>query len=725
MSDLNEYLYSNNFKKLCYALDISQEDTKQEIYNLIDKTSIALIIYNQIWEKNTTFDKCPVHSNEIWKVIKDYEYYFQIFNPYYKETFDMTVRSIKSGKINSFYLLDKYLKNLLFEFTNDRIEFAKITILILAVKSLINKKRLSDTSKKFLINQLFIEFKDNPLFYDSISDYYEKTSEHLLSFPSIKVRDFPPLTFSKQFLIIEDNYLANFIDDLISKSCDKYNRCDCDYLLVTETHININGSFFQVFACGVKRGGSIVFKERFDDSYYLINRNLILDLLAVEVNRSSKYSYVFNMFDIFDKYGIGYTSKEERSIDYNNFKLRIFSGNEDDEKYVVIDELNKKPYENIKPDENNLVEMISQKEFTPVFYELIDLLKLDLDFAYELQNQVISKNLSENQIIDILNDKIEFKPNDLVKSILPQNKKSNILHAQIVNLLEFREITNEKYIEKLAVYAKDADIINNHIPQYLNQIIGDDMMGEQHMKYYLDVGKFAAPRWLMYPELSLGTIGWRMGYGEAYAMSIPFETEEFERLFPKPLNWLCHMTEDENGARKLDKYSLLARFWIKDGIPRYSKINEEDYIIVNDFITIDQVDGEFRLNAMHFSNIRNYILHAKYDLFSRPHDRHDSTNLNDDFELTESQQELWNHYKYSACLNGAYYKIMEDDELKQTLLDTGDKSLVYISDDEWGSEENLFGFALMELRDEIRRLYKNNDKIDWGYSEYLVHNPRY
>ena len=33
--------------------------------------------------------------------------------------------------------------------------------------------------------------------------------------------------------------------------------------------------------------------------------------------------------------------------------------------------------------------------------------------------------------------------------------------------------------------------------------------------------------------------------------------------------------------------------------------------------------------------------------------------------------------------------------------------------------EDLFGFALMELRDEIRRLYKNNDKIDWEYSKYL------
>ncbi|MBE6499527.1 MAG: NADAR family protein [Methanobrevibacter thaueri] len=244
------------------------------------------------------------------------------------------------------------------------------------------------------------------------------------------------------------------------------------------------------------------------------------------------------------------------------------------------------------------------------------------------------------------------------------------------------------------------------------------------MKSYLDVGKFAAPRWLMYPELSCTTIGWRMGYGESYWRSIPFETEEFDKLFQKPLNWLYYLEEGRNGADKLEKYSFFARFWRMDGIQKYSILGE-DKIVVNDFITLNQVDKEFRLNAMHFSSIRNYILCAKYDLFNKPHDEFDFTNLDDDFELTESQQELWNHYKYSACLNGAYYKIMADDKLKQTLLDTGDKSLVYISDDEWGGDENLFGFALMELRDEIRRLYKNNDRIDWEYSEYLVHNPRY
>jgi len=480
MFDLNEYLLSNNFKKLCYALDISEYDTKQEICNLDDKTniedSIALVIYNQIMKKDFVFDNHPVDSSKIWKVLRDYEYYFHIFDPYCSETFDLTFRSMSSGKINSFYLLDKYLKSLLSNFYPDKVELAKATILILIVGFLINKKRLSNTSKNFLINELFVKFKNNPLCFEDISSFYEKTLEHMLTFSSIKVKDFDSRALFDVFLIIEDNYLANFIDELIAKSCDKYNRSDCDYLLVDETFLN-NERVFQVFACGLKHDGGIVFKKRFDDSKFIINANLVQDLLAVEVDDKSKYAYTLKMFD---KYGKYCESSEEQIIDYDNFKLKIFACLKEDKKYYYIDELNKKSYERIKLDENNLVDMISRKDFTSVYEDLIDLLNLDLDFAYNLQNQVISENLNENQIIDILNDKIEFKPNDWVKKILPQNKKSNIIHAQIVNLLDFREVTNEKYIEKMAIYAKDVNIINNHIPQYLNQIIGDDLRGNHH-----------------------------------------------------------------------------------------------------------------------------------------------------------------------------------------------------------------------------------------------------
>ena len=553
------------------------------------------------------------------------------------------------------------------------------------------------------------KFKNNPLDYEEILKHYYNQIETILSTPSIKVRDFILRDLLDVYLIIEDNFLANFIDELIAQNSDEYNLCNCNYLVADETFLN-HERVFQIFACGLKDNDKIVFKSRFDDVKFYINAKLVCDLPAIEVSEKSRYDYLLKSFK---KHSRCYSFSDETVETYDDFKLKTFICPKDNKKNYYIDVLDKKEYPKVKLDKNDLVNQISHKKITPVFHELIDLLNLDIDFAYNLQNQVISKNLSEDQIMDILNKKLGFEDND----------KLNILNAQIDNLIEFREITDEKYIQKLSEYMYDKDIINNHISQYLNQIIGDDLRSEGDRKYYLDVGKYAAPRWLMYPELARGTMGWRMGYGQSYWMNLPYETEEFKELFPQPQNWLAFDDKEYNGAKNLEEYTALAMFWRKDGIPKYSSINEDDYIVVNDFITLTQVDKEFRMNALRFSNIENYILCVKGNLLGRCGVRFDFTNLNGDFELSCDELELWNHFKYSACLNGAYYKIMNDDNLKQVLLSTADKSLVYISDDEWGGDENLFGFALMELRDEIRRLYKNNDKIDWEYSEYLAHKP--
>ena len=40
-------------------------------------------------------------------------------------------------------------------------------------------------------------------------------------------------------------------------------------------------------------------------------------------------------------------------------------------------------------------------------------------------------------------------------------------------------------------------------------------------------GKFPAPRWMVYPEIPLGSMGWRMGDGESYSMnSFIFEIDK-------------------------------------------------------------------------------------------------------------------------------------------------------------------------------------------------------
>ena len=71
---------------------------------------------------------------------------------------------------------------------------------------------------------------------------------------------------------------------------------------------------------------------------------------------------------------------------------------------------------------------------------------------------------------------------------------------------------------------------------------------------------------------------------------------------------------------------------------------------------------------------------------------------------------------------------MEDDYLKNMLLESEDKIILFDNPDEYFGVriedggfmgQNHIGFALMEVRDELRRIYKNSDSIDWFLTEYL------
>jgi ribA/ribD-fused uncharacterized protein len=101
-------------------------------------------------------------------------------------------------------------------------------------------------------------------------------------------------------------------------------------------------------------------------------------------------------------------------------------------------------------------------------------------------------------------------------------------------------------------------------------------------------------------------------------------------------------------------------------------------------------------------------------------------------QVRNFDQDLWDKVKHSIVLNGNYYKFAQNDEMRNFLLSTGDKVLVEASpfDTIWGiglSEndekakdpntwqgQNLLGFALMEVRDDLRKVYQNFDKIDWS-----------
>lgn len=93
---------------------------------------------------------------------------------------------------------------------------------------------------------------------------------------------------------------------------------------------------------------------------------------------------------------------------------------------------------------------------------------------------------------------------------------------------------------------------------------------------------------------------------------------------------------------------------------------------------------------------------------------------------------VWDKAKYSIVLNGSYAKFSQDPDLRAYLLSTGDAVLVEASplDTVWGiglgannerstdparwRGANLLGFALMETRDEIARVWANADLVDWS-----------
>ena len=101
-------------------------------------------------------------------------------------------------------------------------------------------------------------------------------------------------------------------------------------------------------------------------------------------------------------------------------------------------------------------------------------------------------------------------------------------------------------------------------------------------------------------------------------------------------------------------------------------------------------------------------------------------------EVKHFDQTEWDKCKYTIVLTGNFQKFLQNPELKDFLLRTGDKILVEASprDRIWGigmgkanenaenpaawRGRNLLGFALMEVRDELRRVCANEDKIDWN-----------
>lgn len=284
---------------------------------------------------------------------------------------------------------------------------------------------------------------------------------------------------------------------------------------------------------------------------------------------------------------------------------------------------------------------------------------------------------------------------------------------------------------------------------------------------YMEGKKIMPPPWLAYPHIEKASIGWRMGYGEHY--SIRFfdwlnrlsqgEREEYRRLFPEPVTW-SGWWEREDAGDELRRGGLRLPLWRPQGAPKYTRtwlMQEASEDMSRDMCLFwrhhPTEDGklaesclsqwwmqEFCYSVTKYCCMEQFMMEQKAKLFEDEEIRQRIMDSREPREIKELgrkvrgfDQMLWDEAKYSIVLNGNWRKFSQNRDLKEFLLSTGDSVLAEASpyDGIWGIRlaadapdvrnplkwkgDNLLGFALMEVRDELRRVTENEGLCDWSF----------
>ncbi|EKQ57974.1 MULTISPECIES: NADAR family protein [unclassified Clostridium] len=282
------------------------------------------------------------------------------------------------------------------------------------------------------------------------------------------------------------------------------------------------------------------------------------------------------------------------------------------------------------------------------------------------------------------------------------------------------------------------------------------------MKENFNINNPMAPPWLMFPDMRRHSAGWKMGRGERYICEFinwygnltAEEKDAFQGMFPEPKGWLGFYDRDDSE----DIYDSNILLWNRDG--------EIDYNI--DCLKGDYKDGKnleylffsghqpskdgnitesclsqwwksnFRIDSNDYSCMEQYMMAEKARLFNDNEALEKIMKTSNQLIMQEVgrdvknfNEKLWIKRRYAIILNGNYAKFGQNHELRQFLTDTRDKVLVNASayDNIWGigtydfenrenpcawEGANLLGFALMEVREEILRIYNNYDKLDFA-----------
>lgn len=281
-----------------------------------------------------------------------------------------------------------------------------------------------------------------------------------------------------------------------------------------------------------------------------------------------------------------------------------------------------------------------------------------------------------------------------------------------------------------------------------------------------DLKKPLAPLWLRYPSYSRCCLGWRMGGGEDYVTQFGRwfnalsgeEKGEYRRMFPEPKGWLGWY--DDEFLDVTDEFFIID--WEKEGQPKYSLSTlmeqpndntKTEYLLfwghqpscegnLTKTCLSQWWQSSFRVDAEEYFCMEQYMMAQKALLF-KDAEIHAQIMQSKDPKAIKAlgrkvknfHEDVWSQKRYSIVVNGNYAKFIQDPMLKVFLLSTGNKILVEASpyDRIWGiglaqndpqaknphawRGQNLLGFALMEVRDELYRVCKNEKVADMLYDD--------
>lgn len=276
--------------------------------------------------------------------------------------------------------------------------------------------------------------------------------------------------------------------------------------------------------------------------------------------------------------------------------------------------------------------------------------------------------------------------------------------------------------------------------------------------------KIMSPPWLAHPDIERYSIGWRMSHGEDYMNQFstwleslsPEECTEYRTLFPEPVTWRGWWENEETG-QVLEHGDFWVELWQPDGQPKYTRqwlqeeiTNGKKHDLYLFWGHQPSKDGsitqsclsqwwmaDFWSTAHTYCCMEQYMMDAKAELFGDQEIQEKILGCSDPKQIKALgrkvrgfEQAVWDAFKYSIVLNGNWCKFSQNRTLREFLLSTGDSILVEASpyDNVWGIHlsagspeaknplkwrgKNLLGFALMEVRDELRRVNRNETLCD-------------